>query len=235
MLLLMAGFSVAQGADDKSATVGRIRWDIKSIKVCWIAPDPDHAALRDLVRASVEATWVKQSGLQLTGWGTCQADEKAVRIAVRHDLWPRAHIGKMAYETLPSMFLNFELDKMRGWERCRGRLEQCIRATSVHEFGHMLGLIHEQDRPDVSDKCRLSLSADQINLNIHNATDLQLLTLYDDQSVMNYCNAARWSAPVEQLLSAGDIKGIRTLFGEPDMPAYSRPAGGLQHLHILAR
>jgi hypothetical protein len=222
-------------ADNKAATLGRIRWDVQSINVCWVAPLQAHASYRALVQEAIEATWVKQSGLRMTGWNACQPGEKAVRIVVGADEWPRASVGKTAYLSDPSMWLNFDIDKKRGFEGCSGKLDQCVRVIAVHEFGHVLGLIHEQDRPDTPDECQRSLSADQVNLRNRNAEDLQLLSRYDAKSVMNYCNTNNWSAPLGSILSTDDIAAIRILFGEPETDNRPvRPAtSGLQHLHDL--
>lgn len=240
-LLSFAGMSQA---DNKAATLEHIRWEIRTINVCWVAPLPEHAAYRDMVRDAMQATWVKQSSLQLTGWGECQPNEKAVHIVVGVGEWPRAAVGKTAYFSDPSMWLNFELDKHRAFKGCAGKLEQCIRVIAVHEFGHMLGLIHEQDRPDTPDECQKSLAVDQINLNNRNAADLQMLTRYDAKSVMNYCNKDNYAAKLESMLSADDIAAVRLLFGEPGTDSKpSRPVtdskptlpatDGLQHLRGL--
>ena len=237
-LVVMIFSSVIQ-ADDKGATLGHIRWDTNIINVCWISPSPAHAVYRDMVRNAVQATWVKQSNVQLTGWSECQPNEKAVRIFVGPREWPRASVGKTAYLSNPSMWLNFELDKKREFSGCSGKqLDQCIRVISVHEFGHMLGLIHEQDRPDAPDECQKSLATDQINLNNRNAADLLMLTSYDSKSAMNYCNAkGMYAAKLDSILSPDDIAAIRVLFGDPENGNRSsrQVGGGLQHLHDMLR
>jgi hypothetical protein len=55
----------------------------------------------------------------------------------------------------------------------------CIYSIAVHEFGHAIGYAHEQNRFDAPGECQL----------LRQGTDGDLLlTPYDPQSVMNYCN-----------------------------------------------
>ncbi len=98
------------------------------------------------------------------------------------------------------MVLNFTFEN---WGReCRQTREDCVRAIAVHEFGHAIGFTHEQNRPDSPGECReLSQGPDPDTL----------LTPYDPDSVMNYCNK-KWNN--DGFLSEADIDAVQTLYGK---------------------
>jgi hypothetical protein len=58
--------------------------------------------------------------------------------------------------------------------------EQCIRASSIHEFGHALGLEHEQSRPTAPDEC-------SITAEFRWALGDTTFGDFDMDSIMNYC------------------------------------------------
>jgi len=102
------------------------------------------------------------------------------------------------------MVLNFTFQH---WSpSCSGDPAQrklCIVSIAVHEFGHSIGLAHEQNRPDAPGECaQLAQGPDGD----------KLMTPYDPTSVMNYCN------PVYNnngKLSDLDAKAVRELYGPP--------------------
>jgi VCBS repeat protein len=73
-----------------------------------------------------------------------------------------------------------------------------IRALGVHEFGHVLGFAHEQDSVNNNGECNIGVVTDP---------NLQVLTPYDPESVMNYCAGDR------SILTPKDVLGVRKAYG----------------------
>ena len=186
-----------------SAIVKASVWPQREVYVCWENGSSDHVLAMSWTREAVLKTWEKESGLKFLGWEACAETNEGIRILIE-DSGPHVKaLGRFLNRKPKGMVLNFTFDK---WSSdCKSQLEYCVKVIAVHEFGHAIGFVHEQNRPDAPGECKTLAQG--------SAPDT-LLTPYDPDSVMNYCNK-KWSN--DGILSALDISAVRQLYGNPKL------------------
>jgi hypothetical protein len=170
----------------------------KPIDVCWERPNDVPAYLRDSVRDAVARTWAYYGMVSFRGWGACADGAKGIRIGVSSDRSGTDGLGQQLDGKPNGMLLQMDFSAST---YCLNRNEFCVRATAVHEFGHALGIVHEQNRPDAPDWCKAKHQGEVPDKSI---------TKYDPDSIMNYCNKT-WQN--DGLLSDSDIVTVTTLYG----------------------
>jgi hypothetical protein len=167
------------------------------IPVCWENPTTTSVTERGWVQDSIAATWQRESALTFIGWNQCTPTNLGIRIRIADETPSVAKLGTLGNGVPGNMTLNFTF---LNWSPdCTRMREGCVRATAVHEFGHALAFAHEQNRIDKPADCTEDPQGELPD---------SYVTVYDPQSIMNYCNT-HWT---DGLLSPLDIQAVRTLY-----------------------
>ncbi len=184
------------------------------ISVCWLSTDREGTRGRALTQQAVEATWEYYGAIKFFNWGKCQENPKGIKIGTA-DERPWSYYGIQSESQSESMLLNFTFadPAMSG---CAQITDTCIWSLAVHEFGHALGFIHEQDANSTPDWCTRQLKPADIQAPAA-YLKAKLLTQWDQYSVMDYCFDI-YKKRVQ--LSDCDIAAYRVMYGELPNPAY---------------
>lgn len=178
---------------------------ITYIPVCWENPQ-GYGSEVYWVKTKIQNTWQAAANVNFYYWGQCSTNMKGIHILVA-DTRSNSQVGRRLDGRKNGMELNFTFKNFSPSCQAANKRESCIESIAVHEFGHALGFIHEQDRADSTCKVEVGKGPGW------------LLTDYDAESVMNYCNP-RWNN--EGKLSPKDVKGVQTLYGARTVAARGR-------------
>jgi hypothetical protein len=177
------------------------KWTKMPIGVCWENPSDNDVDKHALVRRAVEETWMANAAISFTGWDTCGDKTPGVHIRVSDE---EPHTKALGYylDRYPSgLVLNFQFTN---WSRdCMQKRDFCIYAVAAHEFGHVLGFTHEQNRDDAPAECRAERSGTVGDYKV---------TRFDRGSIMSYCNS-NWNG--DGKLSDLDKQAAQTVYGKP--------------------
>lgn len=219
-LLLMAANANAQFSDDSGDNepltqveekYGYILessiWRSTDIQVCWENENSQFSKQRANVKDVIEKTWERYSKLDFKGWGKCPTNNfVGIRIKVA-DAHPHVkELGSYISGLKNGMVLNFTygISDFKGCQSDTTMYQLCNRSIAVHEFGHAIGFSHEHNRKDRDGSCLEPAQGTHGD---------KMLTPYDPDSVMNYCNPKYNNFGK---LSFGDIVSVQKVYGKPE-------------------
>lgn len=198
-------------------------WPSPDIPVCWETRDKENKRNLVLYMLRGPRSWSNYTRIRFLDWGMCPENFPGIRIRITDrmlsDHGPNS-------EDFVQMELDFQSDRPEEhWTRCRNyegnflESNECIEVMALHEFGHALGLFHEQ--PMVGQP--LFCGEEQVY------GEYFFPDLIDEYSIMNHCNNAH-------SLSPGDIWNAMRSYGRlVDYPFGDYDGDGSADFTIIRR
>jgi hypothetical protein len=200
-------------------------WANGKVPVCYAPYDGNNPGLLAEAKTLLADSWAQAAKLSFVDWGPCKNIcndpdlPSAVRVrfasgssgntdwrGTKSAITPSTRCDPVC--CLTPGFVEVELTSSD-----TDRYHQHFRYEVIHEFGHVLGFAHEQERPD-NWNGGTAINCNQLDDGRKAVTGGTYETPYDDASIMNYCATdpllgGNWVTA----LSSGDITGVRKVYG----------------------
>ena len=221
---------------------GRISyWQNGAVNVCIVkgsgSPQADFDEARTQAMIALENSWGREANLFFDF--RCRSTTTRATLtlaAINHlggggaaDLGASANAKAIVEFCAPSL-PGADCNNQRAKDGSMHRIDrnEKLRATVMHEFGHILGFVHEHKRADVPADVRAwceALTPENLK-NGNNEPEPQggdtLSTSYDPDSILQYCKDVDRNRRGDELwehvsdrLSEGDRQGVRRAYGAP--------------------
>ena len=173
----------------------------RTIPVCFA--QTGFATQRANTRDIFQDTWPRVAPIFTSGWDTCATSNPGgtIRVTYQND--------SNGSTTLP---LGFNASSAENVTLIGNDGGAHFRYEVIHEFGHALGFVHDQERPDNWDSNGNPIYCSQIQAGVTSRTGGIYYTGPDNISVMSYCSTDPGGG-FPTRLSAADVLGLRASYG----------------------
>ena len=187
-----------------------VLWPDGMARVCWENGSEATAEYESLVKSAVIEQYNGRTIVKFLGWDRCAPDSQGIRIRIVETVPLVREYGRYLDGLAGGLQLNFTFELQYSGNSLCSTSEDfrkiCIRDYALHEFGHAIGLRHENSRPG-------SACANDV---FQGAGEPGAIVVgeYDPFSIMNYCmNQENVELGRRSALSEGDVATINEYYG----------------------